>query len=100
MGDAEYMDAADSVRCCGRTTTVIGVDDDLTLHSCPGCGRHAWRRGDQEVDREQVLAALRVTPGTGGPRRPAARRPARRGPVPRSELEDLLSGFTVHGESP
>lgn len=99
MSDAECMNDADVVMCCGRPATVIGVDDDLTLHSCPGCGRHAWRRGDQEVDREQVLAALRVAPGTGGPRKPAARRSARRGPVPRGELEDLLSGFTVHGES-
>jgi len=83
--------------------TVIGVDDDahaLRMHSCPSCGRHAWRQGDREVDRAELLDTLRVVRDPKPARRPA---PAAV-PVPeedpvdrRTELQRLLAGFTVHG---
>ena len=87
----------------------------LQLHSCPSCGRHAWRADGVEVDRSTLLEALRVRkePAARSPRLtrkertapPAApaRPPAPVGPVSeddrRSELQRLLSGFTVHGSS-
>lgn len=104
--------------------TVIGVDHaagDLRLHSCPACGRHAWRNGEREVDRSELLAALRSGRRAAAADRGAgASRPARaagsgvssgragRASVPavadagdaatrRAELQQLLSTFTVHG---
>ena len=89
--------------------TSIGVEQGssaLRLHSCPACGRHAWRSEGVEVDRSTLLDALRVQKPTAAPRRGAAPPPA---PVPaaspevpddetrRTELQRLLSGFTVHG---
>ena len=72
----------------------------LRLHSCTACGRHAWRSRGCDVDRSALLEALRV------PARPAAR-PAPRRSSPRraddssrrTELQHLLTGFTVHGTS-
>lgn len=84
--------------------TVIGVNDAagrLQLHSCPSCGRHSWRSDGREVDRNEVLDALRVTRTPA--RRPAgagARTAAETAPHEgdrRDELQRLLVGFTVHG---
>lgn len=89
-----------SKRCCGREMSGIGLEreDGVVLRSCPSCGRHAWFRGDHELDRAELLDALRRAPQ---PSRPApARRPRRTAPVPtaqREELQELLRGFTVHG---
>ena len=81
----------------------------LQLHSCPACGRHAWRSEGVEVDRPALLEALRVRKPAPATRRREA--PATPPPVPvpmpvlsdddarRSELQRLLSGFTVHGRS-
>lgn len=100
--------------CCGRTMTSIGVEQGasaLRLHSCPACGRHAWRSDGVEVDRPALLEALRVSKPASRKRTrpPAAPAPA---PAPaaaapaasaedarRSELQRLLSGFTVHGST-
>jgi len=96
--------------CCGRAMTSISVErpgSSLRLRSCPSCGRHSWHADGRELDRSTVLDALRV------PERPAARRrpqPAVPGGSPaaapalgeqsrRTELQQLLGGFTVHGTS-
>ncbi len=105
-----------------RTAHVLRPGDDrasgwsrarrrCTLHSCPACGRHAWRAdGQSRSTARTLLAALRVRkPGTGGPlaqeraaaAAPGAAAPAapgrRRGRPPLGAAA-LLSGFTVHGE--
>lgn len=80
--------------------TSIGVEQptaSLRLCSCPSCGRHSWYSGGREVERAEVLAALRAE-------RPAA--PARRTPpvdaderARRQDLQRMLGGFTVHGST-
>lgn len=87
--------------------TVIGVDQGdvgLRLHSCPSCGQHSWRSGDREVDRAEVLDALRVAREHARRRQVAARAPAPAAAAAppdeltrREELQRLLGGFTVHG---
>ncbi len=83
--------------------SVIGVDDNaqaLRLHSCPSCGRHAWRQGGREVDRAELLDTLRVVRDPKPARRPvpAAQPAPDEDPVDRrTELQRLLAGFTVHG---
>lgn len=85
-------------------------DSALQLHSCPACGRHAWRADGAEVDRPALLEALRVrkpAPAARPREAPAAPSPVPAPPAPalsdddgrRSELQRLLSGFTVHGSS-
>ncbi len=94
--------------------TVIGIAPDpegaeqgVRLHSCPSCGRHAWRQGDREVDRGQLLQVLRAARSSA---RPAPAAPGRPAAAPassaedeerarREELQQLLSRFTVHGSS-
>lgn len=84
--------------------TAIGLNQpqSLQLHSCPSCGRHSWRSGAREVDRAELLATLQVQTLTTGPDRPqtpAAIQPAPEGAARRSELQQMLSGFTIHGTS-
>ena len=93
--------------------TSIGVAQGasaLQLHSCPACGRHSWRRDGVEVDRSTLLAALKVRKPEPAirrePRPPAPAAPAALGPPAtpveddrRSELQRLLTGFTVHGRT-
>ncbi len=83
--------------------TAIGLDQPqgLQLHSCPSCGRHSWRSGAREVDRAELLATLQVekarAAGQGRADEPAAVEPAPDEAARRSELQQMLSGFTVHG---
>jgi len=84
--------------------TAIGLDQPqgLQLHSCPSCGRHSWRSGAREVDRAELLATLQVQTRTIGPVRPeppAAIEPAPDETARRSELQRMLSRFTIHGTS-
>ncbi len=84
--------------------TAIGLNQPqgLQLHSCPSCGRHSWRSGAREVDRAELLATLQVqTPiiGQDRPAPPAAIEPAPEEAARRSELQQMLSGFTIHGTS-
>ena len=101
MGNCEEM------RCCGRAMTSIGVEQaagELRLHSCPACGRHAWRDRDRVLDRAEVLASLRPKKERAAPRRVELDRPAPAAAPPapvdrRDELRTMLSGFTVHGNT-
>ena len=116
MRHCECM-TSDATLCCRRATTTIGLEreDGVVLRTCASCGRHAWFRGDVELDRSALLAALRRAPQSSASaassasssspssssRPPAAARRPRRtapvSPVERAELQDLLRGFTVHG---
>ena len=89
-------------RCCGRTMTSIAVEQGsstLRLHSCPACGRHAWRSDGVEVDRPALLDALRVARQAPKAKRPAAPRVATGEGGRRAELQRMLSEFQVHGTS-
>ena len=84
--------------------TAIGLDQPqgLQLHSCPSCGRHSWRSGAREVDRAELLATLQVEKArAAGQGRPDEAAAVARAPVDeearRSELQQMLSRFTVHG---
>lgn len=94
----------------------VATGDGVLLHSCASCGRHAWSAQGRELDRDELIELLRDDAGTPAPapaapvvlpdRAPVARtRRPRAVPVPaaaddrRSELQDLLRGFTVHGGS-
>jgi hypothetical protein len=88
--------------------TSIGVarEDGVLLRSCPTCGRHAWYSDGAELSRERLLQVLRESsPPAARPVRQAAKsRPAPAlKPVAaddhRAELQDLLRGFTVHGQT-
>jgi hypothetical protein len=52
--------------CCRRPMSTIEVTSPhgegiatLTLHTCPACGRHAWERGGDVLDRSTVLGVVR-----------------------------------------
>ncbi|MCW2622515.1 MAG: hypothetical protein JWL64_2117 [Frankiales bacterium] len=90
--------------------TSIGVarEDGVLLRSCPNCGRHAWYSDGVELSRDQLLKVLRESsPPAPRPARRTARPQPRTAPDPapapgaaqRAELQDLLRGFTVHGQS-
>ncbi|MDP9497324.1 MAG: hypothetical protein M3P46_06620 [Actinomycetota bacterium] len=89
-------------RCCGRTMTSIAVEQgasSLRLHSCPACGRHAWRSDGVEVDRPALLDALRVERTVKAKRPAAPPRVATGEGGRRAELQRMLSDFQVHGTS-
>ena len=104
-----------SLQCCGRPMTAIGVAGaapsgpapagtlpaDVVLHTCAACGRHGWSGQGRELGRDELLAALRG-PAAGPAARPGRADPpavaARTGEVRRrTELQQMLRGFTVHG---
>lgn len=75
--------------------TSVGIErDGIALHSCPSCGRHAWTRGGRQLDRQELLEALRSVPVARAARRPVAPRG-----TASADVGDLLQGFTVHGTS-
>ena len=86
--------------------SVERADSSLRLRSCPCCGRHVWHADGRELDRSSVLDVLRVPERPAPRKRASAPVPAPAGPpvvmdehARRSELQQLLGGFTVHGTS-
>lgn len=91
----------------------IGVtrDDGVLLRSCSSCGRHAWMVGTRELSRDELIDVLRDEPApapVAAARAPRAARPVTQPVAPtaaataqdkRRELQDMLRGFTVHGDS-
>jgi len=101
----------------------VATGDGVLLHSCASCGRHAWSARGRELDRDELIELLRddasaaaapsaapvVLPDSAPvvrTRRPrsvpvtaATATPTTAADDRRSELQDLLRGFTVHGGS-
>lgn len=73
----------------------------LALHSCAGCGRHAWERDGVELDRDAVLGVVRERIAEVPPKRVLLpRRPRIAAPkaVDRRELDVRLASFSIPGQ--
>lgn len=109
--------------CCSRPMSTISVTDaatELSLLSCSACGRHAWLKDGELLDREGMLAAVRQRlaeaprpkggrPKGSGKKAPAVPAPRAAAPAPArdaasaaraADMRNLLSGFRVLGDAP